>query len=103
MIPAAEAATVEARLRAPRETKRGAAARSFMNDRRLFCSSLSGDMVSFPTAAKSNGDTQGGETGIVKTLELAQPTSSFVLALELGCVRTQSPEAIGCNFSKAAI
>jgi hypothetical protein len=45
MIPAAEAATVEARLRAPRETKRGAAARSFMNDRRLFCSSLSGDMV----------------------------------------------------------
>lgn len=45
IIPAAEAATVEARLRAPRETKRGAAATSFMNDRRLFCSSLSGDMM----------------------------------------------------------
>ena len=51
MIPAAEAATVEARPRAPRETKRGAAATSFMKERRLLCSSLSGDMVSFPTAA----------------------------------------------------
>ena len=71
MIPAAEAATVDARLRAPNDRNRGAAATSFMNDRRLFCSSLSGDMVFLSYSGKIEWvKHEAGETGTVQTLDL---------------------------------
>jgi hypothetical protein len=77
MIPAAEAATVEARLRAPNDRKRGAAATSFMNDRRLFCSSLSGDMVFLSYSGK---------------IEWVKHKAGQVLLRLLTCLTTSIPE-----------